>query len=212
MTDSKIPPIPLTEEGLADATRRLCERDPDLARIVDQWGPPPMWAREPGFPTLVHIVLEQQISLASARAAYDRLQAVVSPLTPEGFLTLDDGTLRAIGFSRQKAGYGRSLAQAIVEKELDLGSLEALTDQAVRAKLCALRGIGPWSADVYLLMVLRRPDIWPVGDIALASAAQDVKQLTARPTPAELATIGDPWRPWRSVAARLLWHHYLSRR
>jgi DNA-3-methyladenine glycosylase II len=140
------------------------------------------------------------------------LQSAVSPLTPEGFLTLDDATLKAIGFSRQKTGYGRALAQAIVGKQLDLAALESMDDQAVRARLCALKGIGPWSADVYLLMALRRPDIWPTGDIALATAAQDVKHLAARPTPSELEQIGAAWRPWRSVAARLLWHQYLSSR
>jgi DNA-3-methyladenine glycosylase II len=197
---------------LAHGVRFLCDRDPDLACVVEQWGLPPMWAREPGFPTLVHIILEQQVSLASARAAFERLLAVVSPLTPEGFLTLDDATLRAVGFSRQKAGYGRHLAQAIVEGRLDLAALEGMEDAAVRAELCALKGVGPWSADIYLLMALRRPDVWPVGDIALASAAQDVKRLAARPTPDELGAIGAAWRPWRAVAARLLWHHYLSRR
>ncbi|MBN1579211.1 MAG: DNA-3-methyladenine glycosylase 2 family protein [Anaerolineae bacterium] len=210
MTDSGISPVCLTEGDLFDAVDVLCERDPDLAQIVDRWGLPPMWAREPGFPTLVHIILEQQVSRASARAAFERLCDVVSPLTPEGFLVLDDTTLRAVGFSRQKAGYGRSLAQAIVSGQLDLVALETRADQAVRAELCALKGIGPWSADIYLLMALRRPDVWPAGDIALASAAQDVKQLAARPTPGEMEEIGTAWRPWRAAAARLLWHHYLS--
>ena len=205
-------PVRLTEETMADGVRRLCERDPDLARIVDRWGPPPMWARAPGFPTLVHIILEQQVSLASARAAYERLLSVVSPLTPAGYLALDDTTLKAVGFSRQKAAYGRHLAQAIVEGRLDLAALGSMEDEVVRAELCALKGIGPWSADIYLLMALRRPDVWPNGDIALASAAQDVKRLAARPTPGELEAIGAAWRPWRAVAARLLWHHYLSRR
>jgi DNA-3-methyladenine glycosylase II len=206
------PPLRLTEESLADGVHLLCDRDPDLARIVDRWGLPPMWAREPGFPTLVHIILEQQVSLASARAAFERLLAVVSPLTPEGFLTLDDATLKAVGFSRQKAGYGRHLAQAIVKGRIDLAALEGMEDAAVRTELCALKGVGPWSADIYLLMALRRTDVWPVGDIALASAARDVRRLAARPTPDELEAIGAAWRPWRAVAARLLWHHYLSRR
>jgi DNA-3-methyladenine glycosylase II len=201
----------LTEETLADGVRLLCERDPDLARIVDRWGPPPMWAREPGFPTLVHIILEQQVSLASARAAFERLLSVVSPLTPAGFLALDDVTLKSIGFSRQKTAYGRHLARAIAEGQLDLAALEGMEDEVVRAELCALKGIGPWSADIYLLMALRRPDVWPSGDIALASAAQDVKRLAARPAPDELEAIGATWHPWRAVAARLLWHHYLSR-
>ena len=190
----------------------MCDRDPDLARIMAQWGSPPMWAREPGFPTLIHIILEQQVSLASARAAFERLQAAVSPLTPQGYLVLDDATLKAVGFSRQKTGYGRGLARAIVEGRLDLEALEKMPDRAVHAELCTIKGIGPWSASIYLLMALLRPDAWPVGDIALASAAQDVKRLAARPTLDELEAIGAAWRPWRAVAARLLWHHYLNQR
>jgi DNA-3-methyladenine glycosylase II len=204
-------PVRLTEETLVDGVCLLCERDPDLARIVEHWGLPPMWARAPGFSTLVHIILEQQVSLASARAAFERLLSLVSPLTPAGFLALDDTTLKAVGFSRQKTAYGRHLAQAIVEGQLDLAALDSMEDKVVRAELCSLRGIGPWSADIYLLMALRRPDVWPSGDIALASAAQDVKRLATRPTPDELEAIGAAWRPWRAVAARLLWHHYLSR-
>jgi DNA-3-methyladenine glycosylase II len=202
----------LTAETLADGVRWLCERDPDLARVETAWGLPPLWAREPGFPTLIHIILEQQVSLASARAAFDRLSALVSPLTPEGFLALDDAALKGAGFSRQKAGYGRILARSIVEGRLDLRALEGKPDGEVRAELCAVKGIGPWSAGIYLLMALRRPDVWPSGDIALASAAQEVKRLAARPNPEDLAAIAAAWRPWRAVAARLLWHHYLSRR
>ena len=212
MARSEALPTPLTAESLADGVRHLCDRDPDLARIVARWGLPPMWAREPGFPTLIHIILEQQVSLASARAAYDRLRAAVSPLTPQEFLTLDDATLKAVGFSRQKTGYGRGLARAILEGRLDPEALGRMPDRAVRAELCAIRGIGPWSASIYLLMVLLRPDAWPAGDIALASAVQDVKRLAARPTPDQLEMISAAWRPWRAVAARLLWHHYLSRR
>ena len=204
-------PTYLTKDTLAHGLRVLSASDPDLARILDELGPPPMWAREPGFPTLVHIILEQQVSLASARAAYDRLCALVSPLTPEGFLALDDATLKAAGFSRQKTGYGRHLARFIVEGRLDLDALETMPDAVVRAELCALKGIGPWSAEIYLLMALRRPDAWPIGDIALASAVRDVKGLATRPLREELEAIGAAWRPWRAIAARLLWHHYLSR-
>lgn len=170
-----------------------------------------MWAREPGFPTLVHIILEQQVSLASARAAYDRLLAVVSPLTPGRFLELDDARLRAIGFSRQKTAYGRYLAQALLNGQLDLDALGAMDDAAVRSALTQIKGIGPWTADIYLLMALRRPDVWPSGDLALAAAVQSIKGLAARPVPDELQALGENWRPWRAVAARLLWHHYLSR-
>jgi len=205
-----MPPESLAGETLVRGLRCLADRDPDLAQILGDLGPPPMWAREPGFPTLVHVILEQQVSLASARAAYDRLLAAASPLTPEGFLELDDSRLRSIGFSRQKAGYGRHLGRAILDGQLDLGALDAMDDAAARSALTQIKGIGRWSADIYLLMALRRPDIWPSGDLALAVAVQRMKGLPSRPTPDELDAHGEHWRPWRAVAARLLWHHYLS--
>jgi DNA-3-methyladenine glycosylase II len=170
-----------------------------------------MWARAPGFPTLIHIILEQQVSLASARAAFERLLALASPLTPERFLALDDATLRGAGFSRQKSHYSRLLATAMIEGQLDLAGLIHLPDEQVRAALIQRKGIGPWSADIYLLMALGRPDIWPAGDLALQIAAQQVKQLPQRPSADAMTVLAEPWRPWRAVAARLLWHHYLSK-
>ncbi len=201
---------PLTEESLEHGLCILCDRDADLAQVVTKHGPPPLWTREPGFPTLIHIILEQQVSLASAKAAYDRLLAAASPLTPDRFLALDDVTLRAIGFSRQKTTYGRELAHAILSGRLDLAELSRKDNAAVRSELIKIRGIGAWTADIYLLMALRRPDIWPSGDLALAVAAQKLKRLSSRPTPDELDALGGWWRPWRAVAARLLWHYYLS--
>jgi DNA-3-methyladenine glycosylase II len=207
---SASPALPaLNEETLQQGIRTLCDRDPDLAEVHKRLGPPPLWAREPGFPTLIHIILEQQVSLASARAAFDRLLAVASPLTPARFLDLDDQTLKAAGFSRQKTTYGRGLARTLDEGQLDLDQLAVLDDGAVRSKLMAIKGIGPWTADIYLLMALRRPDIWPSADLALAVAAQRIKKLRDRPTPQELDALGERWRPWRAVAARLLWHQYL---
>ncbi len=203
--------VPLTESTLHDAVAELAQRDPDLGAVVARHGPPPLWARDPGFPTLVLLILEQQVSLASARAAYNRLEAATGTVTPAGLLALSDDELRAAGFSRQKTGYARALAQAILDGAFDPDRLPALDDDGVRRELTALKGIGPWTAEIYLLMVLRRPDAWPVGDLALATAAQQVKGLAARPTPAELAALAEPWRPWRAVAARVLWHHYLSR-
>jgi DNA-3-methyladenine glycosylase II len=202
----------LTGEVLAHAVDELAERDADLAGIVARHGPPPLWDRDPGFPTLIHIVLEQQVSLASAQAAFDRLSAVADPLTPSRFLELTDAQLLAIGFSRQKARYGRALAEAIESGALDLESLETLDDEAVHRALQSVPGIGPWTSTVYLLMVLLRPDLWPVGDIALAASVGEVKGLGRRPDPGEMADLGEAWRPWRSVAARLFWHDYLARR
>ena len=203
-------PVPLTEATLARGLHFLCTRDPDLAQIVARLGPPPMWAREPGFPTLIHIILEQQVSLASARAAFDRLLAAASPLTPARFLELDDAALKTIGFSRQKTAYGRELAWAVLDGHLNLAELHTLDDGTVRSELIKVKGIGPWTADIYLLMALRRADVWPSGDLALAAAAQRVKRLASRPTPDELDALGASWHPWRAVAARLLWHYYLS--
>ena len=203
-------PTPLTEERLSHALADLTARDPRLARIVAEFGPPPLWAREPGFPTLVHIILEQQVSLASARAAFDRLLAIASPLTPERFLELDDATLKSAGFSRQKTRYGRELAAAVLSGKLDLNALDVLDDQAVHTELTQVVGIGRWTTDIYLLMALRRPDAWPTGDLALAIAARHALGLAATPGAAELAAIGETWRPWRAVAARVLWHFYLS--
>jgi DNA-3-methyladenine glycosylase II len=203
---------PLTGDELLRAVDILAERDPDLAGIVGRFGPPPMWAREPGFGTLVHIVLEQQVSLASAQAAFDRLRSAADPLTPTRFLEFDDRELLAMGFSRQKARYARELARTVVDGRLDIDGLAALDDAAVHRTLVSLTGVGPWTASVYLLMVLRRPDVWPASDIALATAVAAVKGLPSRPNEAEMTALAEAWRPWRSVAARLFWHDYLSRR
>ena len=203
-------PASLDHESLLRAVQLLSRRDPDLGRVVRRFGPPPMWAREGGFSTLLHIILEQQVSLASARAAHNKLLEAASPLTPQCFLELNDTTLKSVGFSRQKTGYGRHLAESIIEGRLDLDALHSMSDADVRSELVRIKGIGQWTADVYLLMVLRRPDIWPIGDLALAAAAQSVKRLKSRPTPQMLEQIGKAWRPWRAVAARILWHHYLS--
>lgn len=200
----------LTRRSLLNATRHLAARDSDLAAVVGAYGPPPLWAREPGFHTLIHIILEQQVSLASAKAAYDRLIVATGRPVPERFLALDDAELTRIGFSRQKAGYGRGLAEAILEGRLDLARLETLEDAQAKVQLTAIKGIGSWTADIYLLMVLRRPDTWPSGDLALASAVQRVKRLRHKPTPEKLQALGKAWQPWRAVAARILWHYYLS--
>jgi DNA-3-methyladenine glycosylase II len=190
----------------------LTNLDPHLARIVSAYGHPPLWVREPGFPTLVYIILEQQVSLASAKAAFDRLNAAVRPLTPRRFLNLTDADLLRIGFSRQKTLYTRLLAESLSRRHFDLRYLHELRDDAARKMLTAFKGIGNWTADIYLLSALRRPDIWPVGDLALATAVQEVKHLRQRPSPERLEKLSQPWRPYRAVAARLFWHAYLSKR
>ena len=200
----------LDEGSFATAVAELCEADPDLAAIVERHGIPEFWAREPGFPTLVLLILEQQVSLASARAAYDRLVLRLGALTPRGVLDSSDEELRADGFSRQKNRYARALAAAVEDGTLDLDAVDGLGDVDVRIALVALPGIGPWTAEVYLLSALRRPDTWPTGDIALQEGARRAKGLDVRPTPEELEAIGEAWRPHRATAARLLWHLYLS--
>jgi DNA-3-methyladenine glycosylase II len=202
---------PLTEASLYAAVDELTQRDDDLAQVVARHGPPPLWAREPGFPTLILLILEQQVSLASARAAYNRLEAAIGALTPVGVLSLSDEQMRGVGFSRQKTGYARVLAESIQSGQFAPEQLTGLPDDDVRRSLTALKGIGAWTAEIYLLMVLRRPDAWPAGDLALATAAQQVKRLAQRPSPSELNDLAAAWRPWRAVAARILWHHYLSR-
>jgi DNA-3-methyladenine glycosylase II len=201
----------LDETSFAAAAAELCAADPALASIVERHGVPDFWAREPGFETLVLLILEQQVSLASAKAAYGRLVARLGGrLTPRGILASNDAELRTDGFSRQKARYVRVLAAALEEGSLDLALVASLDDEDARKALVALPGIGPWTAEVYLLSALRRPDTWPVGDIALQEGARRVRRLDARPSPEELATIGEAWRPHRASAARLLWHLYLS--
>jgi DNA-3-methyladenine glycosylase II len=200
----------LDETSFHAAASELAMRDPALAAIVERHGLPAFWAREPGLPTLVLLILEQQVSLASARAAFDRLVTRLGGLTTEGILRSSDEELRADGFSRQKARYVRALATALEDGSLDLEEVGELEDDAVRLALVALPGIGPWTAEVYLLSALRRPDTWPVGDIALQEAARRALGLDARPSSEELERIGDAWRPHRASAARLLWHLYLS--
>ena len=205
-----MPPRPLDPAGVARAARILARRDPRLGAVVRELGPPPLWGRRPGFVTLVHMILEQQVSLASAKACLDKLRARVRPLTPAGFLELDDVTLREIGFSRQKTRYARDLAREIRSGRFRPGELARLGDDAVRDRLVRLTGIGPWTADVYLLMALRRPDVWPGGDLALEIAAREY--LGHEGDRDAWTALAEDWRPYRSVAARILWTWYLEMR
>jgi DNA-3-methyladenine glycosylase II len=202
----------LDEKQYSSAISELAARDQHLAGVVELHGPPPFWTREPGFAALVYLILEQQVSLASAKAAYDKLIVKVKKLTPGRFLKLTTRDLRVAGFSRQKILYACLLAKELSNRRLNLPSLHAMDDQAVRVRLTALKGIGPWTAENYLLSALRRPDVWPAHDLALQIAVQQVKGLRKRPTPEKLDKMSEAWRPWRSVATRIFWHHYLSTR
>jgi DNA-3-methyladenine glycosylase II len=206
------PVMPLTRERFQAGLKILIARDRDLARVVERCGPPPMWARRPSFATLVRIILEQQVSLASAHAVYQRLTLVVSPFSAARFRQIDPTLIQQAGLTRQKRAYCFHLAEAIAQKHLYLGRLQRLADDDVRQRLMQVKGIGRWTADIYLLMALRRPDIWPRGDLALKAALQKVKHLPELPSDTAFEAMGRPWRPWRAIAARILWHAYLSAR
>jgi DNA-3-methyladenine glycosylase II len=204
------PPGPLTKKVFLEALRELRQRDRSIDAIVSAIGPPGWIKRRSGFPALVRIILEQQVSLASGRAVFARLQETLPVLTPETFLQLEPEVLRQIGFSRQKIRYCCQLAQTICAGGLRLSRLETLPDGEVRDELTRITGIGRWTADIYLMEALKRPDIWPAGDLALAISVQYALKLKHRPSPDELDRIGKRWKPWRAVAARVFWHRYLS--
>ena len=199
----------IDEINLPKIAKTLAKRDAHLQIVIAKYGPPPLWAREPGFATLLQIILEQQVSLASAKACFNKLAKRVGEVTPESLLNSLDAHLKADGFSRQKTTYARHLADAVVNKHIDLDVLNTLKDDEIRTELTKLKGIGTWTSDIYLLMAMGRPDIMPKGDIALHSAWH---RLSSEPKPSalEFLVIADRWRPYRSVAARMLWHFYLS--
>lgn len=202
--------VRLTKRTFDEAVALLARRDPHMGAVVERFGRPRLRRRPGGYATLALLILEQQVSLASAHAACERLSAAAGELTPERVGALPDETFRNAGVSRQKTGYIRHLGACVTDGTLRIGQLARLDDDAVRDRLTRVKGIGPWTADVYLLTCLMRPDVWPVDDVALQAAAREVKGLALRPDADTLAGIGQQWRPWRSVAARILWHHYLN--
>jgi len=204
------PPI-YAPEGLAEGIRVLTE-EPVFAEILERAGPPRFRRRRNGFGTLLHIILEQQVSIDAAAAMHKRLLGLCRPLVPATFLALDDSTLRSCGFSRQKMGYARDLARMIDSGKFDFARLDAAEDQVALGALLSVRGIGRWSADVYLLFALGRRDIWPAGDLGLQAAIGDHMGLGARLDEVEVRRLGEAWRPWRSVATCLFWQSYLHAR
>jgi DNA-3-methyladenine glycosylase II len=201
---------PLTKNTLAEAARALAQRDADLARIFTVYGEPPLWRRPTGFPTLVKIILEQQVSLSSAASMLARLKSAINPFSPERFLEVGEPYLRRLGVTRQKSGFLVHLSASVMNGNLNLKRLSRMSDDEARLALTSVKGIGSWSADVYLLMAMRRSDIWPAGDLALAVAVQRLKGLAKRPGPDELEVLAEVWRPHRAVAARMLWQFYLG--
>lgn len=200
----------ITEENLKEICRKLSKKDTDLAFIFETYGTPPIWSREANFATLIHIILEQQVSLASALSAFNRLQEKLGEITPENVLRLSDEELKACYFSRQKTIYARELAKAVLDKSLNLENLKKLSDADAKDELKKIKGIGDWTSDIYLLMALLRVDVMPKGDLALHVAYKNLKNLEHAPNSDEFQIIAEKWKPFRAVAARLLWHFYLE--
>jgi DNA-3-methyladenine glycosylase II len=194
---------------LKRALDHLTQADRDLARVIDEIGPPPPRGEPPGFAALLGIIVSQQVSNGAAQAIWARLEAALDgEPTPKRLWALDEEVLRAAGLSRQKVIYARGLADEILSGRLDLAAVARLPDDDVIAALTQVKGIGRWSAEIYLLFALNRPDVMPANDLALVLSAQRLKRLRVRPSPERLLRLAEPWRPWRSVAARLLWHYY----
>lgn len=206
------PAIRLDNHTLKSASDWLCEQDKVLSAVIEKHGYPPLWAREPGFATLIHIILEQQVSLASAAAAFQKLKNRMGTIEPDKFLTINDVDLLQIGFSRQKKIYVRTLAEAVLKGEFVFELLPAMGDEALRIYMKRLKGIGDWTVDVYSLMCLLRPDVLPKGDIALYESFRVLYGQSQRPNHDSFKENTRHWQPWRSVGARILWHHYLCER
>ena len=200
----------LNNERLSKAVKFLSKKDKDLAALYKADGVPPLWARRPGFTTLIKIILEQQVSLASGKAVYSKLEKNIKPFTPIRFEELGIAYLKSLGITRQKSSYCINIAAAILDDKLDLKSLNNMNDDDAKEMLKRIKGIGSWTADIYLLMALRRPDIWPSGDIALAKSMRKIKRLKSYPTYEKQVKIAKKWQPYRSVAARMLWQHYIN--
>jgi DNA-3-methyladenine glycosylase II len=203
-------PPALNNKLLKVGINYLTTLDKDLASIINNFGHPIISYRKPGFSTLLYIILEQQVSLASAAATFNKLSDATSDLNPINFLKFNDQELKNFGFSRQKTHYCRLLAKAVLDNKIDMDLLKQLNDDDARNELIQLKGVGKWTADIYLMFVLRRADIFPVNDLALVSALKSVKRLRKNPDEKRIIKISDNWKPWRSVAARILWHHYLN--
>jgi DNA-3-methyladenine glycosylase II len=190
--------------------KRLSKIDTDLSAIFYLDGVPPLWARRSGFATLIRIIIEQQVSLSSAKALNDKLHKSIKPFTPAQFIKLGISELRNLGVTRQKSSYCINVAEAVTYDKFSFKSLNKLEDFNARQMLMTIKGVGSWTADIYLLMAMRRPDIWPNGDIALAKAMKKVKRLKSLPDNDKQLQISEKWKPYRAVAARMLWQHYIK--
>jgi DNA-3-methyladenine glycosylase II len=184
--------------------------DADMAQIIIRYGYPPFWDRPNTYETFVHLILEQQVSLASARAALEKLREKVGLITPENVARLSDEGLQAAYFSRQKAGYVKQLTRQVLDKQLDFAALALLPDGEIRRTLVQLKGVGNWTVDVYLILVLHRRDCFPWGDIAAVNALKQLKGLPKDVSPDDLQAVVATWHPYRTIGTMLLWHYYLS--
>jgi len=199
-----------THDSFHSFCDKLIATDTDLATIFNAYGYPPFWNRPNTFETLVHIILEQQVSLASALSVLNKLKERLQELTPARLLLLTDEEMRACYVSRQKNVYLKYLAEAILSGQLNLEALQDMPDDEVRARLTALKGIGNWTADIYLIFVLQHPDVFPIGDLAAVNALKRVKNLPAETTKEQVIEVAAQWQPYRTIATMLLWHYYLS--
>jgi DNA-3-methyladenine glycosylase II len=191
-----------------DAIAGLGRLDPDFAGIEDRAGPLPWRRRDPGFPGLLRTICGQMISNQAAAAIWGRLSVLPGALDPAGLLLLDDDALRGAGLSRPKVSHVRALAAAVLDGRLDFAVLRDAPDEAAVATLSAIPGLGPWTAQVHLVFGFERPDVFPTGDVALAASVAHLKSLPERPKPRALVEMAVAWSPYRSLAARLLWHHW----
>ena len=191
---------------------QLARKDAGLKAIIREYGYPPMWTRPNRFQSLVLFILEQQVSLASAYAAFKKLREKIGYVTPAKLLQLSDEEMRACYFTRQKMGYARGLAEVVQSKKISLKKLALLTDDEVRSELIQLKGIGHWTVDVYLMHALQRTDLFPLGDIALVNSLKEVKQLPKDISKEEMLAIAESWRPYRTIASMILWHSYIKKR
>ncbi|MBK5271513.1 MAG: DNA-3-methyladenine glycosylase 2 family protein [Bacteroidia bacterium] len=201
-----------TSSNFINICNQLSKKDKDLKKIIKAHGHPPLWTRPATFQTLILIILEQQVSLASAYAAFKKLKQKIGYITPAKVLSLTDAELRACYFSRQKIIYARELANAIQTKRLDLKKLSITTDDAIRMELKKIKGIGDWSVDVYMMHALQRTDLFPLGDIALVNSLKETKQLHPKITKEEMLALAESWRPYRTIASMILWHAYIKKR
>ncbi len=199
-----------SEENFISICDHLAFSDTDIKRVITEHGYPPLWKRLNTFEALVHIILEQQVSLASALAALNKLKEKIGDITPSGVLLLTDEELKTCYFSRQKSGYVRGLARAIVNGEFDLKQMETLSDEDIRHSLLKLKGIGNWTVDIYLIFVLQRVDIFPPGDLAAVNALKTLKKMPKESSREMVLSATNAWKPFRTVATMILWHYYLS--